>query len=130
MFDDPELWKEMWDFIKSVTSDTAAPWVNRALPHLVSPTIRMVRNHAPNLRRVVAGQFTDTLVFVRGMPRLLGNRWLLPMTAAIPVGIGMEATQWGATAEVAGGALASLYACAAVYFIIRGGGQRIVNRFR
>ena len=122
--------KEIWDFVKSVTSDTIAPWVNRALPHMVSPTVKMARAHSPKVRRWTAVQVREILVSVREMPQILRNPWLWPLFLALTVGVGMEATRWAATVEVAGGAVVSVYACAALYFIIRGGVQRVVNRSR
>ena len=130
MFDEWDWLKQLYDFGKNVGSDSLAPWINRALPHLVSPTARMVRTHTPAVRRVAGNQVRDVLTFLRGIPQNLRNPWLWPAFLAIPVSIGMQATQWSAMVEVAGGALASLYIGAAIYFIIRGSGPRIVNRFR
>ena len=95
--DDPEFWKQLWDFFKSVVSDTVAPWVNRALPYLVSPTVRMVRTQTPTVRRVASNQTRDVMARLRGTSQHLRNPWLWPMFLALPVGIGMETTRWGAT---------------------------------
>ena len=55
--EDPNFWlnllKQLWDFGKNVVSDTLAPWVNRALPHFVSPTVRIARTHTPAASRFV-----------------------------------------------------------------------------
>jgi hypothetical protein len=117
--EDPQFWKQIWDFFKSVVSNTLAPWINRLLPHLISPTVRMVRTHTPAVRRVAGNQARDVLAPLRGMPQHLRNPWLWPVFLAIPVGIGMETTQWGATVELAGGAQATVYLCVAAFLIVK-----------
>ena len=128
--DDPELWKPIWEFFKSVVSDTLAPWVNRALPHLVSPALKMVRTHTPAVRRVAGNQVKDVLTVLRGMLPYLRNPWLWPMVAAIPLCVAFGGTPWDETAGLALGALASIYVCAAMYFILRSSVQRVVSRLR
>ena len=127
MFDDPEFWKQLWDFIKSVTSDTIAPWVNS---RLVYPTAVLVKPYIPKVRRMAAGQARDVLAFVREMPRLLQSRWLWPATATIPACVGLQAAFGLEVVAPAGGAVISIYVCAGAYFIIRGGIQRLADRFR
>ena len=127
MIDDPEFWKRIGDFLENLVSDTLAPWVNRFLPYLVSPALKMIRTHTPAVRRVAAGQAREVSGLIRQIPKHSRNLWLWPMLLTIPIGIGMEATQWGGMAELAGGALASVYVCAGAYLIVRGGVERIAR---
>lgn len=50
--DEFDFLKQTWDFAKNLASDSAAPWVNRALPHLVSPLFKYVH---PRLSLVRSG---------------------------------------------------------------------------
>ena len=126
--DNPEFWKPIWDFLENLVSDTLAPWVNRALPHLVSPTVKLVRTHTSRVRRVAAGQGREVMALLREAPQSLRNPWLWPLFLTLTTGVGMGNTRWAETVEIAGGAIVSLYVCAAVYFIIRGGVERVANK--
>ena len=130
VFDEWEWLKQLWDFGKSLTSDSLAPWVNRALPHLVSPTLRMVRTHAPRVRRVAAGQAKEILDLVWEIPRRLRNPWLWPLFLIATVGVGIEYTRWDWTVEPARAVVGSVYICAAVYQFVLGGIDRFSRRFR
>ena len=68
--------------------------------------------------------------FFRAKLPIPRNPWTWPMILAIPVGIALEATSVAGLTQTAAGALASVYVCVGVYFIVRGGGQRVINRLR
>ena len=57
MFDDPEFWKECWDFIKSVCSELSASGVIRTVPGIgkfASPVFPWLRERIPAARKAVA----------------------------------------------------------------------------
>lgn len=72
------------------------------------------------LRAWLACRLAAALALFREILPVVRCPWMWPMFLAIPVGIGLDGTRWGGTVEAAGGALATVYLCAAVLYIARG----------
>ena len=114
--EDPQTWwpllKQIWDFGESVASDTLAPWVNRAMPHLVSPAFRMVRAHTPAVRRIASRQLASVRDALIDLLRIYRRNRIAQVGGVILVaGIALGETPAALWAPVVVGPPLMLYLC-------------------
>ena len=107
---------ELWEFCKNVAAEIAS-----TLTIAVSLAAWQIRksDSRAKCRAALVRSLAPARAVIRAMSPVVRRPWMWPMLA-IPVGIGLETTRWAATVEVAGGALATLYLCAAAIYIVQG----------
>ena len=126
--DEGQVLAQIWDFLKSLASDSSAPWINRFLPHLIVPSIRRVHPIFQVIRSAVGTYRTTITSKIRGIAQSSRHPVMWPIPIVLLAGIAPENTQWGMTAQMAGGAVIFGYLTLIAYVWLRSGIGRVVRR--
>ena len=125
---DDQLIDHILDIIKSLFSDSSAPWLNRFIPPVAVSVYQRVRPIFQAIRPAMATHGMATMSKLRGIAQSSRHPVMWPIPILLLAGIVPENTQWGMTAQMAGGAVIFVYLTLIAYGCLRSGIERVVRR--